>query len=681
MTSLTIPCPECGAGLKLPDRSLLGRRGKCPKCQHRFVLEEPDEVQLELAEPDPPPRAPVASSPPMVGTSPRWVPDDPAEQEAGDADFPVLPSVDARPVSGRSRKTRSSASVPTADAFAELSGAVVDSAPASVKNPSTHELDFAQPASGVTAIDTEAASPGPVIQRVRGRRKSGSRTGPVVVVIGILLFAASMYGLWRQKQIQDAEAARLAAEAAKPKVNQEWQEQKQDMAASFEDVRGLSPTSGEPIPLSYLPFTPHLVFHIRPAEIWSADVRHQEFVGTLGGLGVWLKDSIQDISRFQVEEIQEITFALNFGARTSAPEVSAVVRLKAEQPPSAYREKLGGRLRPDLNKDVYEAAPWAYRPVDAKTFVVADVLLAPDLVDADEYPRDLSVDLAGQHRVSDRTREMTLLFDLANVDTHREYIFGTSMQQFADSFVLWFGRDVRTVSWSFHLAKDFLFMETLLKPSGESSALQVQRHVAAQMEKLPGELQDLFRMMKPGTLGRRTMVGRLPAMMQALNLGTSFHTDQSLVRMVTILPDKAAANLAIASLYAWNESLVTDFTVAAPVVSAASKIPDLVADRLKMPILIDFRQTALDDVFRYISEEIKTPITLNGPAFKLSGLTQNESQTMNLGELPAVAAFDAIFSKYKGTMVMVVDETAKTIEVTTRPVATEAGQTIFETKQ
>ena len=87
--SITIHCPKCNAGLKLPDRTLLGRTGRCAKCRHRFVLEEPDEVQLELAEVPPPPPEP------MVGTSPRWVPDAGSPQNAPPPEYPVLPSVNA----------------------------------------------------------------------------------------------------------------------------------------------------------------------------------------------------------------------------------------------------------------------------------------------------------------------------------------------------------------------------------------------------------------------------------------------------------------------------------------------------------------------------------------------------------------------------------------------------------
>ena len=91
MDTIQIPCPKCGSELKLRDRSLLGRKGKCPRCSHAFVLEEPEVVQLELAEPEPPSPddaalasmegqwlgqiAEAESEQPMFGTGTRWTPD------------------------------------------------------------------------------------------------------------------------------------------------------------------------------------------------------------------------------------------------------------------------------------------------------------------------------------------------------------------------------------------------------------------------------------------------------------------------------------------------------------------------------------------------------------------------------------------------------------------------------
>ncbi|MEZ6052900.1 MAG: hypothetical protein R3C02_16195 [Planctomycetaceae bacterium] len=41
MSAYCVHCPECNKKLVLKDRSLLGRKGKCPKCGHRFVLSLP----------------------------------------------------------------------------------------------------------------------------------------------------------------------------------------------------------------------------------------------------------------------------------------------------------------------------------------------------------------------------------------------------------------------------------------------------------------------------------------------------------------------------------------------------------------------------------------------------------------------------------------------------------------
>ncbi|MDB5339320.1 MAG: hypothetical protein JWN70_4939, partial [Planctomycetaceae bacterium] len=72
--TISIPCPKCGSVLKLRDSSLLGKTGKCPKCEHRFVLRDPDEVEMELVE-APAPRSQRANSGPKVGTGAQWVPD------------------------------------------------------------------------------------------------------------------------------------------------------------------------------------------------------------------------------------------------------------------------------------------------------------------------------------------------------------------------------------------------------------------------------------------------------------------------------------------------------------------------------------------------------------------------------------------------------------------------------
>ncbi|MCA9086188.1 MAG: hypothetical protein KDA81_19155 [Planctomycetaceae bacterium] len=704
MPAVTISCPKCQAELKLPDRKLLGRKGKCPKCEHRFVLTEPEEVELQLAEPEPPVLPTSGDEPPMVGTSAKWVPDSQPEPQfpvfpsANDlapgfpaASFPTPPDAvtgfpvpDVLPAAtpGFDFNTESVAPVPrpaTGRKSSSRRRGQRTSDPGIPQVPDAAEQDTAT-VSGDAPMSGDATTAGRGGRRQRKRRRSGS--GAMIGMGAAVLFVVGAGWLWWNQNQQRQREAEEAAIAAAPKVNEAWQAEKKEMEESNVSVQDLSPTHGQEIPLNYIAFTPHMILHLRPSEIWTADRRSREFLATLGDLGQWLEQKIRDVTRFEPQEIEELTFALNFGPRTAPPDVAAVVRLRAAQTTSDLQlNRFQGRVRPDLNVQIYESDAYSYMLLDPKTFAVAPVTMSDMLASARDYAPPPPVELEVLVKESDRQRQLTLMFDVTNIDTHREYIFRDEMQHFADEFVLWFGKDIRTISWSMHLG-DELYLETLLHPGSESSPLKVQRYIQDRLNKLPEQLQAPLRLMQPATEGYRAMIGRFPAMMRAVGLGTSVNVGPAYVRLVTLLPDKAAANLAAASLYTWNQSVVTDFTQAAPAVAAKnSNLPDKVSERLKKVIIVDFRRTPLQEAFAYIAEEIKTPININGDALKLAGMTQNMPQTYNLGEVSAIKTIDTILSNpdYRGILVVVVDEASKSIIVTTRAVAEQSGLTIYDT--
>lgn len=652
MSPVNIPCPKCRANLKLPNRQMLGRKGKCPKCQHRFILEEPDEVELQLAEDFTPPAPAAKPVGPAVGTAAKWVPDEP----------PVAPDPQRN----------------TAEPGSAVTNAFNFSEPP--EDGTTNELDFALP--GSAAGDSAA---GNAATRVRGgrrgRKKKRGKTGPIVFGIGTALFAFLMVIIYWQRPNPEEQSQQAATAPAQ--VNQDWEQEKVELAESNETAKSLSPTSGENIPMQYMPFTPHLVFHLRPSEIWGPERQNKVFVATLSELGIWLAESIKEVTKFDVQEIEELTFALNFGPRTSPPDIAAVVRLKSEQSKFDLQTIRfeNSMKRTDLQAEIFEKDAFSYMVVDTKTIAIASVSLSDMLADSMTYSQQPPVELEGLLRESDRTRLLTLAFDLLNIDTHREYIFPDTMQALADQFVLWFGKDVQTVSWSLHLGQD-MFMETLLHENNESSPLRVQRHMNLRMQQLPELMQTLVRYMSPRMQGYREMIGRFPAMLKATTLGTRTHVGAGYVRMVTFLPANAAANLAAASMFTWNESIVTDFTGPAPVVTTGPALPDSVADRLRqVKLLVDFRRTPLQEVFAYIAEEIQTTINIDGDSLKLAAMTNNMPQTYNLGEVPALKAIDTIVKNpdYKGALVIVVDEASKTITVTSKVAAEAKGLAIFDT--
>lgn len=699
MAALSIPCPECQSNLKIPSRKLLGKRAKCPKCDHRFVLQAPvlqepvlqeaDEVELKLAS-----TVAVTSQPANpeipLGLNPVWVPD-PGSILAATVQS-AIPQVQPPPVA--QQPAAAAPPVVSSPAIEIQSPFAVPVVPESAPNPFAFVDEAAAPlsAAAVAAVSSNATSTAPVsaanrsdtaagdkLSGRRGRRRN--QKGTLVMSIGSALFVASMAGLYWQQSSKPAEPI---VKNQPPAVNKEWEEEKEQLAADNVASMQLSPTSGEPIPIQYMPFTPHLICHLRPAELWAADSLHKEFIATCGHLGEWLGGSITEITRFEPQEIEELTFAINFGPRTTAPQVAAVVRLVSEQRPSDLQlNRFKGQVRPDLSTTIYESDQYSFMPINNKTFVVAPVTMSDSLAASKQYGELPMVDLEKLLKHTDRSRQLTLAFDLVNIDTHREYIFGDQMQDFADRFVLWFGNEIKTVSFSLHLRQQEFFVETLLAPSAGNSAVTVQRTMQGRLQQLPENLMTAARKMKPAVVGYREMIGRFPAMMRATVLGTTTSVDSGLTRLVSYLPSKAAANLAAASLFTWNQSAVTDFTQVATIATNQTALAETVAGRLQMPVIVDFRRMPLQEAFAYIADEMKTEIVINGDALKLSGMTQNMPQTLDLGEVPALKAIDAIVSNpdYKGQLVVVVDEQQKRITVTTQPVATEAGLSIYNTKQ
>ena len=214
MSPVNIPCPKCSANLKLPNRQLLGRKGKCPKCQHRFILEEPDEVELQLADDFPAPAASPTSPP--VGTAAKWVPDDPAESPV-----PVLPAA-ATGVPANTASMPQEASPVDAFNFTEPSA---DGTP--------NELEIAAPQQATVTAATRVRK-GRAGRKGRGKRRG--KTGPIVFGIGTALFAFIMIViLWeRSKQSETQEVTKAA-----PQKNEDWEQEKIKLAESNESAKTL----------------------------------------------------------------------------------------------------------------------------------------------------------------------------------------------------------------------------------------------------------------------------------------------------------------------------------------------------------------------------------------------------------------------------------------------------------
>ena len=439
-----------------------------------------------------------------------------------------------------------------------------------------------------------------------------------------------------------------------------------------------SPTAGAAISMDFIPVVPQLLFHFRPAEIWASKETERELVATLGNLGIWLHDFILQTTRFEPTEIEELTIAINFGARTNTSDLAVVVRLVHEQRESQLiLKRIRGTLIPNLDTEVYESDNLAFTIIDSKTVAISSLEIASELADARTYAAVPQPEMESLLEQSDRSRHATLITDLQVFDAHKDLVLIEPLHRLAENTLLWVGIDCRLVSWSVHL-QPHLYMQTTLIPTAELSTNQLERRIMDQLSSLPGRLQALAQAMPPATVGHRHLIGRFPAMMQAFAWGTQISRLNAGATFTTILPRKAAANLAAGATLTWNQSTRTPSNKPAIALVDKSAESQSAVVRLQQSLLIDFRREPLQEVLAYIGRGIGLSTSIDGDALKLAGLTQNMQQTHDLGNVTAVAALDAILRQYKGILVMVVDETKQTILLTTQSAAVAEKLTIFD---
>ncbi len=628
-----IPCPQCGKSLKVTNPASIGRKARCPGCNHRFVLQiqaAPDEVELQLAETPQPTTTHASPAQPLVGTGARWVPDD--AQSEPDHGQPAAVAAVVEPVA-------------------------------------------AAPADAIPFVPAEEiTSP---LAEIRKRKQQRGKTGSIVGLVGLLM--AATIGVIA---VLSQPAAENSPDRPAVVTNAAWQAEKKQLQDSAIAARDVSPTSGQPIDLKYLIPGANILVHLHPSEIWSEDESRVEFVYALGPVNDWLKKQIRDLARFEPEEIEQLTIAVGLGPRESKPEVSAVVRLiEPQQRSSIIRQRFKSQRDPNYDQDMFVGENRAWLLIDEKTFAVGPADLAADLAAASSFGADPADDLRLLVQDTDRDRHITVLLDTSAVDIHANSLLGEQIGKSLTQVLDWLGKDVAAVALSFHLGDRF-FLETRLRNGTGTTAAKLNRAVHSKLSELPSDLLAAVQYMRPRQAGPRRIIARFPAMVQAFVLGTESGIGNRFVQLTTVLPERAIPNLAVGTLLTWDEATRTDFTRERQSTSGgkgAKKLPDTLAERLRLKIEVEFKRTPLQEAFALLGEDIGVTFELDGDGLKLAGYTQNMPQSFNLGEVPAIEGVREILKQYD-QMVLIADEATKTITVSTRAAATDRGDEIYDLK-
>ncbi|MCG6155101.1 zinc-ribbon domain-containing protein [Rubinisphaera margarita] len=657
MSGVKIPCPKCQSVLKLKDRSMLGKTGKCPKCGHKFELQEPTPQK-----PDAPVKFELVDEQPAVGKNVQWIPDSPTP-----APPTTPPTAEPNFSSLIGEPTASSEPVANPLSFLEKeSPAPAESVPSFAAE---------EPAASPLADITKGSDPVTPRRRRKRRRSSGNW---IVVVVMLAIVGGGGYFIYQQMQpgtsgivkVKTPGAVANATPAVAPTATATNSDQQ---VARFDPVLAKSPTAGQPIQLLHLPAGVRVAINLRPAELWSNEQRHAEFRASLGPLGTWLENQIVEVCRQQPSEIEELLVGLILGPTGTPPEIAAVIRLKNPQVRADLLTTYAGEAFQEFNPEIQIVGERAYRIVDDRTVSFCPRQYAEDMLSFESAPAITAGHIEQILKATDRQRLITLAFDPSDIDQHLEALFPPTAHLAIEKMIRWLGPEAQAATWSLHINDDF-FTDLAVLGQNTTKPFVLKSEYQKRLSAVPEIMLTSVQKMNPQRSGYRKIIGRFPAMLKVLSMTTAVAVDGQYVRLGTLLPAKAGPNLALGSLLTWDESTRTDFSVAAVVTPPPkAAAPKTFAERLQTKMDVDFRRIPLQEAIAFISDEAKIPIEIDGDALKLAGFTKNMPQTHQEQNLTTMQAINTIVSKYAeeaDPLVAHVSEKDNLITILTKKAAT-----------
>lgn len=765
MAGLQISCPKCAKTLKLPDRSLLGRKGKCPKCKHMFVMaespaennEEPetesldvsdlydeldqieqrrlagdqDEVQMEIAEPT---RGTAAT-----GTGARWVPDaSPSPEVTAEPPAPPAPPPGyPYPVPMHPQMPMAPQQWAVPPGYAMPPGYVVAYPPqpgmpypmappgyapmpygmpqyaapqmmappqpmqaapmyapvapppaAPVANVNPFAV-FGEPESSPSSLPSEVEM---LSESSRGSSKKANSKPKskkfqkakqtqlmAIVAVGLLVVGGIAFAtLGTRSGATGKGKNKVVAQSSDPAEDGNG-----DAVPQWESPLPVSPTKGDPITLVCMPYGVSAIVHLRPAELWAKNPKREEYRYCWGPLGEWLESQIKALSNQDPANIDELTIGFIPGVVSEPMQVCGVVRLKQAVQKTelikAFRELTAELKETEGDYPVYESDKYAYVIKDLQTFAFCPRTKQTEMVESINRPNAQSPGMEALIKKTDRQRQIVVMFDPTTLAAHAQFILPAELHRVSNQIIDFFEpKQIETAAWSLHVGDDKFHSEILVRNRSSVAKTTLQSDLMKRLDKVPRDLQDMIRgYMDPKQMGPREIIGRFPIMTKVYARSTHSTSGERYASLTTSLPAIAAPNLTIGALLTWDESTRVDFSKAAgptgPTKDANSKLPDLVADRLKqIKCEIEFAREPLQGAFKFIADECKVNIDIDGDALKAAGFTKNMPQTMTLGKVTGLEAVAAILKRYekeKVPMVLVIDEGKKHALITTKDFA------------
>lgn len=649
MSNIEIPCPNCGSHLKIPDRSLLGKKGKCGKCGHRFIMTEPapiqfdNPVQFELANPAP------RLDETMVGEFVKYVPENAPQEEFGRAAPP-----------------------PPAPVYRQSAPAVMQPPPQAYSPPPPV---YSPPPSALPPL--VESEPADTTARLRQKRKKKS-PGVQYAIIALVAIAvlgggaAAYFGLSQPPAKKGGKAGTKATDGHKGSSKPKKPATEDEEDADDEDAQAGQP---QPIDMTMMPNGVEVLIHLRPAQLWSDEGVVKEFRFGMGPLAAALEKLLKDECLQDPKNLEEVLLGILPGERGAPVNLCGVIRTVKDSKKSELLSLMQAPVEQIGPKEVYVNEKRAWIIKDGRTYAFAPPDSKQELVDFFDTPTEPRVELQNLLPATDRRRLITIAAINETLAAHEESLVSADVRPFLRQVVEWCTTDVKSCAWSLQLVNEQLDSEIIMTPDLGRSTRKLKANFETTLEETPKKILDMVMVTHPDTVGRRKFVGRLPAMTKVYAMATTIRDEKQCIKLQTKLPQQAAPNLAIAGLFAWNLTTRPDFGSAQSTEpSGPTKTEDnlTIAQRLeKVMPEVDFRDEMMYSAFNFIGDDIGVTFKMEGEDLKAAGFTQNVKQKFKMQNVKATVVIDKILTKLG--LCIYVDEDKKVVHVTSLAAAKDKG--------
>jgi hypothetical protein len=387
----------------------------------------------------------------------------------------------------------------------------------------------------------------------------------------------------------------------------------------------------------------------------------------VGPLAERAAGKIEGLCLYPPSEIEEASFAFGLRSPGEPPDVSALVRLAHPATREEIEKRFGGTPSGKGTLPVFTKGDRALIVRDAQSFAVGPAESAQDMLEARDQPNPTDAGIEELLKQTDRDSDLTLVFRPDDVDRFRGSLVAPQWTEAAHQLASWLDPEaVEGVVFSVQLA-DALHLRLVARTRPVTFAPRFAETLKQRLDRLPTDFLKYVQSLRPTAPGSRKLVGRLPAMYKAVALGTTASSKPRLVTLDSVLPERAAPNLSLATYLLLTDSPPSP-AGSTGALAANREAAKPIAERLKSPVNVDFKRTPLTDAFDAIGSDVGLTFEVDGGALKLAGYTKNTPQTFALKGAPAIQALQKIL-KAQPKLALLADESKKTIVVTTREAA------------